>query len=85
VRRRSTSTCATDGNLLLGRELGPHPVRNGLLVVDKVDALLRDGRLGPALELGCLLEQGGQLGALQTVLGLAEGQDAQEEGAGLDL
>lgn len=56
----------------LGSELGPSPIRSSLLVEDKVNTLLLDGGLSPALEFGSLVQQGKELGAEQTMLRLSK-------------
>lgn len=64
--------------LLLRSKFLPHPIRNGLLIPDEVDALMRRGGLGPALESwSLLLQQRRQLGTNQTVL--TEAENAEQE------
>lgn len=66
--------------LLLRSKFLPHPIRNGLLIPDEVDALMRGGGFGPALESwSLLLQQRWQLGTKQTVLRLTEAENAEHK------
>ncbi len=66
--------------LLLRSKFLPHLIRNGFLIPDEVDALMRRGGLGPALESwSLLLQQRTQLDTNQTVLRLTEAENAEQE------
>lgn len=72
--------------LRLSRKLGPRMIRHSLLIPNKIHTLMSHGSLSPALEPGCLLLQlRSQLGALQAMLGLAEGKNPEEERSGQNL
>lgn len=58
--------------LNLWGKLSPSLIRDSLLVKDEVDALVLDGGLSPALELGSFVQQGQELGAEKTMLRLSK-------------
>lgn len=61
-------------------------VHHRLLIPDKIDTLMVDRRLNPALKPGCLvLQLSERFRADQTMLGLSKGDKSKEKRASQDL
>ena len=66
-------------NLSLGRKLGLGPERNLLLIPNFRNTVMTGRRLGPALELGRLIQQRVQLGTENGIFRLAKGEKAEDK------